>query len=283
MRHAAGYGPSSYQMSYRKYYKLNPKVTGTFSPLCSDQERTFYSDVSISGSTYSWVRDANRLNYVSGQGTTDYRVEAIPSGSAYVRMQITTPSGEIALTPYAYFWVGLPNLTSIESENGPYGWTDESYGFSIWPAYYQLTQADYSCWTSPYAYVWSLENCYAQIHFGDPDLYYIYASAENVCGTGNTIYTTFEILDFFSLSPNPASDMVTVTISKDQLDKSTNAIGFDQKFVVTIIDMYGKLLSQKQFSGDSFTIPVHDLQDGSYFVRISQGKKSTTKSLVVKH
>ncbi|MCX6328356.1 MAG: hypothetical protein NTZ85_02420, partial [Bacteroidia bacterium] len=44
MLHARDYGPASYQMSYRKYYRLHPNIIGSATALCETQERTFSSN-----------------------------------------------------------------------------------------------------------------------------------------------------------------------------------------------------------------------------------------------
>ena len=75
MLHANNDGPAEYQMSYRKYYKLNPGINGSTEALCSNQERTFTSNTTITGSSYSWTKDDTRLDYVSGSGTTSYRIK----------------------------------------------------------------------------------------------------------------------------------------------------------------------------------------------------------------
>jgi len=74
MEHARDYGPAIYEMNYRHYYKLNPSVIGSSGLLCANSQRTYYSDTEISGSTYYWTRNTSLLDYVSGQGTTDYQV-----------------------------------------------------------------------------------------------------------------------------------------------------------------------------------------------------------------
>ncbi len=70
MEHARDYGPAEYEMGNRKYYRLNPGISGSTEALCSNQERTFTSNTTITGSSYSWTKDDTRLDYVSGSGTS---------------------------------------------------------------------------------------------------------------------------------------------------------------------------------------------------------------------
>jgi fibronectin type III domain protein/type IX secretion system substrate protein len=52
---------------------------------------------------------------------------------------------------------------------------------------------------------------------------------------------------------------------------------------IQIIDYYGSLHYQATKSGDNFTIPVSNLKNGNYFVKITNGKKTFNLKLVVKH
>lgn len=89
MEHPCNYGPPCYNMNYRKYYKLrNLTLTGNTDVLCPNEQRTFISDLSIQGSTYSWTRSTNLLDEVNGQNTDEYRIKAkaYGSGTAWVQL-----------------------------------------------------------------------------------------------------------------------------------------------------------------------------------------------------
>ena len=135
MQHARDYGPAAYQMGYRKYYKLWPEINGTFTALCYNSERTFGANMSIPGSTYTWTRDNSLLDYVSGAGTTSYRVKAKNnSGDAWIQFQMTSPSGEVA-TRNEWVWVNKPVFNSIEGQTA--GYTGMTYYYIANPSYEQ--------------------------------------------------------------------------------------------------------------------------------------------------
>lgn len=47
--------------------------------------------------------------------------------------------------------------------------------------------------------------------------------------------------------------------------------------------MYGTLKSQNTYTGESFVIPVHNFKNGTYFVKINDGKTFITKQLIIQH
>ena len=72
--------------------------------------------------------------------------------------------------------------------------------------------------------------------------------------------------------PNPASDFVTIT-----LKNTANTLSLD------IYDVMGRLVKQQSLdSKKEQRISVEDFQAGIYYLKISQGKKQTTKKLIVK-
>ncbi len=291
MQHARNYGP--YVMSSRKYYRLNPGINGAVDPpLCVGQERTFTSNTSISGSTYSWTRDNNLLDYVSGSGTTSYRVKAKSGdGNAWVRLQITTPSGEVATTDYKYFWVGKKSYDVIGPGTYPYeGCTNTQYSFSVSP--FINTSRDTLTWSiiPSSGYIYPYYTNYAAITFYYPHAgYRVIANINSICGTSHAETSIYidECFDFL-ISPNPATDIITInrvavceaTDGKIMM-KSPDAV--NATYDIQIVDYYGSIHLQATKSGDSFTLPVSNLKDGTYFVKISNGKKVFNLKLVVKH
>ena len=115
--------------------------------------------------------------------------------------------------------------------------------------------------------------------------YNVYARAQNSCGTGAYGSTNIWIHDYWLLSPNPASDIVTITRVVSDKD-NTKVISSDSENTtcdIQILDYYGSLHYQTTKSGDSFTIPVSNLKNGNYFVKITDRNKTFNLKLVVKH
>jgi len=289
MLHSRDYGPAAYQMGYRKYYRLYPGINGTETALCQNQERTFTSNTSISGSTYSWTRDNNLLDYVSGSGTTSYRVKAKSGdGNAWLRLQITTPSGEIATTNYKDVWVGKPLLYGVLGPEE--GYVYNTYTFYANPRRDINSQAEYEWILNPL-----LNNDvrpyydYTDIAFYDAYCcYQVVTRAYNTCGYSDYKFSNIEIFSgekMFVISPNPASEFVTISLSTSASSdlKAVELRDTNVNYSIQIYDLFGNLHFSGTRSGDSFTIPVGNLKNGNYFVHINDGKEKFNLKLIVKH
>jgi hypothetical protein len=276
MEHARDYGPAEYQMGNRKYYKLNPGITGSTAGLCVGNQRAFSSDVSISGSTYTWSRATGLLDYVSGSGTTSYTVEANSgSGDAYVGLQITTPSGEVATASNKNFRVGAPaNLGWISNEGGEPAYVGYPSSFAVYPYYGD----EYNWSVYPDASIYNDDLGFAMISWYSSGSYEVSAYAYNACGSSNPVYYYIDVYEDYLLSPNPASNEVVLTWAGFDKIEDLNQI-----FEVTITNMSGILQGKYRLSGEKLTIPVYNLKNGTYILTINDGKKKVAKQLIVKH
>lgn len=282
MQHARDYGPAVYLMDYRKYYKLQPEINGTFTALCYNSERTFTSNMSISGSSYTWTRDNSLLDYVSGAGTTSYRVKGkSTSGDAWIQFQITTPSGEVA-TRTKWVWANKPVINYL---TGPsYGYTDNTYYFYPIPSYEQRALSSYSWNLDPLNsnYVNGYVTGYAYITFYDADNYVVVSKADNLCGSTGWKMTYIEIEEGykFLISPNPASERVNVKVTTYSTSSEELEI---PEFNIRILDMNGITYFNEKRSGFDFNLPVSKLREGTYIVNIKYGDKSESIPLLIKH
>ncbi len=71
--------------------------------------------------------------------------------------------------------------------------------------------------------------------------------------------------------PNPASEMVTISNASNS-----------EKSSVSIYDVMGRVVKQLDFKGKELQLSVENFQPGIYYLKISEGKKQTTKILIVK-
>jgi hypothetical protein len=140
--------------------------------------------------------------------------------------------------------------------------------------------------------------------FNQPYSYYLTAIASNACGSkrySQSIYVTPGW--YFSLSPNPASSIVTVTMLKgnqsdanqpvtgNALTENTTQIitttapeeqtNVPVTYTVKIVNSFGSLFYSSKKTGDSFTIPVGNLGKGNYLVQISDGKTVSSQTLII--
>lgn len=253
MQHARGYGPAAYEMDDRRYYRLNLYITGSEALLCSGSQRTFTSNSSISGSTYSWIKDSN-LSYVSGANTAAYRVQGSGSGEAYIYLQMTTPGGEVATSSQKEFWVGTPQITDREVDGYNY-----YSGYQVCPGDHYLSVtpegdgAGTATWTVPSGITYfvgtnTLDFTFPSSSYG---LNFSVRSA-NTCGTGSNYSffirkKTYGCSKGFSITlyPNPASDYVTVSIddqAEESMERDSNG-GELNNFTIKIYNNQSNLIS----------------------------------------
>jgi hypothetical protein len=100
----------------------------------------------------------------------------------------------------------------------------------------------------------------------------------------------------YTMSPNPASSQVTVSISdKNSLPGAANSqaisaapasgakSGAPITYTIRIIDVNGIVYYSSKKTGNNFTIPVNDLKSGNYVVEVSDGKTASSKPLLISH
>jgi len=230
-----------------------------------------------SGSTIQWTCGPY-LTRVSPQGSNPCTFSSTGSGSSWISANIYTACSDTIILPHYNVWSGVPQVQITGPSSGCFG---NEYTF----------YADYSPYSNPTSLEWSISPEYycntiygygwwANAHFDCPyeESYQVRCTPQNACGTGNMAHTYIYIYDCsygYSISPNPASTEVTVTVTgKDQ-----NISMFD----ISIYDMYGVKHFQAKYSGERFIIPVYNLKNGSYIMKIDNGRSVTNKQLIIKH
>jgi serine protease len=120
-------------------------------------------------------------------------------------------------------------------------------------------------------------------------------TATNSCGTTNKYYT-FQTINCaqqriasnaitlaeeqVKLSPNPANDQVTVTITKSSLQIASHEQADNTITLVKVYDVLGRLRKQQRINNrPSATINTSDLTNGIYFVEITNGQHTVRKNL----
>jgi hypothetical protein len=270
------------------YYALIT-LTGS-TPVCSSGT-TFTVNNLPSGSTVLWNK-SNNLTLLPPSGNTAI-FTANSNGSGWVKAILTSSCRNDTLPLYSSIWVGVPVLTVTGDATSDCTYT--THYFTAYADYY-ANESNYTWdlvplngnYLSPYGY----HNNSCAITFYNPysaSGYTVRARAQNSCGTSDygTTSIWIHICLYFSLSPNPASETVTVTkkVSGAPDGISNAAISEDATTIYTIriIDFYGALHYSATRSGDSFTFPVSSLKDGQYIVQITGGNNTTNLTLIVKH
>ena len=192
------------------------------------------------------------------------------------------------LTPLSVYF-GAPVITNI---TGPQRVTNGEY------ASYRATVDPNG--PVPTRYEWILNpqngnNIYGNgtyqidIAFYNPGNYQLVCRAISSCGTGEYyvmglgVYNPANPYSEFSLSPNPATDVITIQLEEETPDNGT--VTTQRKALsssVTEIQLWSATSLIRTYKTDQSTyqISVSDLAAGMYFVRVIKDGKIYTKKLI---
>jgi bacillolysin len=243
---------------------------------------TYTIDNFIQGCTVSWSSSSN-ISFSSTQDQETIIAYHNSSGTGWVKATVISPYSNSLIIEKTVTLETNPNLYYILPEYGNYyGYEGNSYSFHVWPeSYSNYTFSIYP----PYAYINWVQGALVNIYFPYPDIpFTISAYANDGTCTSNTVYMQFYVYGmYYSISPNPASSEVTITVVEDKTINSIDLSKTDLLYDVSIYDLYGNLKIRKKFSGEKFSIPIQNLKNGEYLVRINNGRATTSKQLIIKH
>jgi len=267
----------------KKYFVRYVEVSGEMQ-LCNSNTVT-YSTLSFINCTYNWTFDESKLNYISGQGSNNFKIapkNPLVPGLAWVKLSLTVNSPinktwEVTTN----VWVGAPPvITSISgpssvSVNQPASFTAQLLSFDSSPDSYFWT-------TSPSSGVTIYpDGRYASISFTNSNTYQVVAKAHNSCGWSDyaLTYVTVSGGYYLAISPNPATTEATVELISTSTEKNMEETEWDLEVYDAIQSM--KTKTQK-IKGNKQTISTSGWKYGVYIVRAIVGKDIISEKLVVK-
>jgi hypothetical protein len=228
MRHAPEYGPTSYQMTNRKYYQkaLNISISGA-SSIC--EQGTYNLNNLPAGATVNWI-GSKALSIVSGQGTTSVVCQktmfALGGSTLKLRAVITLFTGQtIELEKDIFVGTAEPAILLCPASEYPYfnshlqyGYVNEDYYLYAYGTNLSNNDADYR-WKfySSNPYELPVSGIGRQIEFrkSTPGDYTISVQYNGECGWSEETYETIRIEDNLNLNvyPNPVANILTIEIT----------------------------------------------------------------------
>ena len=247
------------------------------------------------GCSIHWTNSAN-ISRTSADGNSYAYFKTVTSGPAWIQPILTSDDGTVVNGPKKEIWAGKFESTPVTGQaavcpNSIYTYTAQVPGG-------HKSSYSYS-WTYPsnwYYYSKSQNHITLQTP-SSPYYGTVRVSITNACGTsgysGITVYPGYGCGGYFSMYPNPASDVVTITINVPEsivtegIDVSEKVVSkditIDQiKYTIRIYDSFGKVVSSTIRTGTSFDIPLTQLHTGTYIVEVSDGKNSYRDQLIIK-
>jgi hypothetical protein len=218
--------------------------------------------------------------------------KAIGNGLGQVQATLSSTCASTTLSPF-YVTVGspVPGTIAIAFDAPPKRFTATIDGVGTATAYkwYLDGQLKFTTPNTSVIFQRQLNNC--------GHVYYVDVAEVNACGVSGISHG--EVSEDpcyygFTISPNPASDNITLTIgSADNAylmgNSSTGTTALTSKYISTkaytirVLDSFGALKATLNKSGETVTLPVGNLNNGVYVIEINDGKNVYRQQLVVKH
>ena len=272
--------------SLRKRLVSSCNLSISISTKTCDQATFTIQNFPLTGATAQW--SSNNSTVISGQNTGSATFQKFRDGTDQIKATVTYNNQAIVLTPLSVYF-GAPVITNI---TGPQRVTNGEY------ASYRATVDPNG--PVPTRYEWILNpqngnNIYGNgtyqidIAFYNPGNYQLVCRAISSCGTGEYyvmglgVYNPANPYSEFSLSPNPATDVITIQLEEETPDNGT--VTTQRKALsssVTEIQLWSATSLIRTYKTDQSTyqISVSDLAAGMYFVRVIKDGKIYTKKLI---
>ncbi|MBB1287403.1 T9SS type A sorting domain-containing protein [Flavisolibacter sp. BT320] len=290
-------------------YYVSTKISGGNSNLCSGTRDFIVQNVS--GLTYSWTYSST-LSATGPTNTNQLTVQRNGSsnGAAWVEVSITSPCSGSAVVNRVDFTVGAPVITgyytissnyhqpfqqTLYNNNSPI-WLPANQSFGV-NAYVTVSDAQSVSWTragSSYPFSWGSNG--ATLYFSGSAGSTAYnqrngifdATVTNACGTTVGTYTWPVIVQGWGFrmatSPNPASDVITLTITEESSE--VKALSKDEDVDIELYAFNGGNLVKKwKFKNDQkqFKLNISNVQRGQYVLVVKKAEfKQTTQIIIEK-
>ena len=281
MKHAWNYSPfGSNNLKYYQQASPSPSISGP-SSVCD--QATYTVENLPQGATVQWSVSNNNVTLTSGQGTHTATFTKFRNGMEIIHADILFNNIRIALlTKETYF--GAPSISNIIGEQrvptGQY-------------ASYRAVISNNA--PIPSSYQWILNplngnSLYGNgtesidIAFYNPGSYQLVCRATNECGVGDYYTMGIGVYDnlYLTLSPNPATDAVTLQLTETDEVSGLSVLSTDRSAYEIQIWSGMTMLRSFRTNEPTFQISMAGLPAGLYFVRVVKNGQTYTQKLIKK-
>ena len=257
-----------------------PRLSGP-SSICD--QATYTVENLPQGATVQWSVSNNNVTLTSGQGTHTATFTKFRNGMEIIHADILFNNIRIALlTKETYF--GAPSISNIIGEQrvptGQY-------------ASYRAVISNNA--PIPSSYQWILNplngnSLYGNgtesidIAFYNPGSYQLVCRATNECGVGDYYTMGIGVYDnlYLTLSPNPATDEVTLQLTETDEVSGLSVLSTDRSAYEIQIWSGMRMLRSFRTNEPTFQISMAGLPAGLYFVRVVKNGQTYTQKLIKK-
>lgn len=260
------------QMGYglvNAYAAVNAIFTRISGPSTICNQETYSINNKPEGATVTWSSSPSNLITHS---TTGDSITATKTGSGQVTLTAVVNGTAISKN----IWLGSPSIPLITGpqhvEVGGMG----SYSASVLSDF----NTTYQWSVSPSSHTIYNSGANATIYFNAQSDYTITVSTTNSCGTRTTYYyvATGE-LEPFSIYPNPATDLLTVSYNSATENKG-GVENYDNQFTIQLWNETNGLVKSIESNSSTKQISLRGLPKGMYSVHIVKEKKAVKKQII---
>jgi hypothetical protein len=316
---AAVYSASAYSItgpsavcSSGSQFNLTNVTTGTIIALQTGFSVTWSGSSHISFSPSNTAYPVTVSSSASGAGEWIQAHITFPDGTSgnvaqdLVWSGVPTYISSISTSQFSAGGTGYIAITVPQSGTDFYAWPFNSGAGDLFPPSgidsHGASSYNWTCSGLSYNQIPSVEDTrYNSGGFAGTGEATLTVHATNGCGTTSQ-YQALNVTSggdyVYSLSPNPASNQVTVSITKNSVSSAAGASsqamsaapvsgatlsGTPVTYNVRVLDLSGMVYYNSNQTANKFTIPVNNLKNGNYVVVISDGKTVSSQPLGVSH
>jgi endonuclease I len=251
---------------YNREHSIPQSWFGEASPMRSDAFHVYPTDGKVNGqrSNYPYGECANGTTLSGGKGRLGSSTFAGYSGTVFE--PVDEYKGDFART-YFYFATRYQNImTTIGGE---------SFNKSTYPSLSTWSQNLFLKWhrQDPVSQKEIVRNNAIEVHQKNRNPFIDYPElVEHIWGTKKGLAWSFtsgvdELKIDFSVSPNPASSVLTVNTDEQNID-------------YTVFNLNGQTLMQNNLDVQR-TISIEQLENGMYLLQLTSGNRKTIQKFIV--
>lgn len=241
------------------------------------------------GATITWSTSSTNISVVSGtEHSNPCSFQKVSNGNGTITATISSGCENYSLSYQVH---SGPYSSSDYPISGPGSASCNSYVYYSVPSLSGVTLINWS-WPTGWTYVSGQNTRYLALRTGTSGGM-VAVGVNNDCGQSGsyaTLYTSIYGCYSLTVSPNPSSDEVTVTIQEPQTDEtslivqnSTNLSNEPTVYSFVVTDNMGVVYNTFKKKSKSFKLSVQNLKNGNYNLTGTDGVNKFSTSLVVMH
>lgn len=241
------------------------------------------------GATITWSTLSTNISVVSGtEHSNPCSFQKVSNGNGTVNASISSSCVNYSLSYQVH---SGPYSSSDYPISGPGSASCNSYVYYSVPSLSGVTSINWS-WPGGWTYVSGQNTANLALRTGTSGGT-VAVGVNNTCGQSgsySTKYTSINGCYSLSVSPNPVSDEVTVTIQEPQTDvtgsitqNSTNLSNEPVTYSFIVTDNMGIVYNTFKKKSKSFKLSVQNLKNGNYNLTGTDGVNKFSTSILVIH